>query len=56
MVTHDIREAIDLSDRVLVLDGSPLKIKLDETLPKNYKVDQSSSLWQLEQRIVAILS
>jgi len=56
MITHDIREAIDLSDRVLVLDESPLKIKLDQKIRKDVKVKNPSFLWQLEQQIIAILS
>jgi NitT/TauT family transport system ATP-binding protein len=38
-ITHDIREAIYLSDRVLVLSGRPAKISLelavDLTRPRN---------------------
>jgi sulfonate transport system ATP-binding protein len=29
-VTHDVQEAVTLSDRIVVMDGSPLQIVLDE--------------------------
>lgn len=35
MVTHDIREALSLSSRVLVLTGSPLHIRLNEPVPSD---------------------
>lgn len=32
MVTHDIREAIKLGDRIIVIDGRPVRIVLDITI------------------------
>ncbi|OJF76079.1 MAG: hypothetical protein BKP49_09505 [Treponema sp. CETP13] len=53
MVTHDIHEAISLADRILVLDQTPLQIKLDEPVAKrgdNTK-ETASRLVTLEQKI-----
>ncbi|MCK9169740.1 MAG: ATP-binding cassette domain-containing protein [Treponema sp.] len=33
-VTHDVQEAVSLSDRIVVMDGSPLKVVLDENQVK----------------------
>lgn len=48
MVTHDIDEAIRLSDTVLVMDSNPAHIIHQETIPfqlNDVKDKQSQSLW-----------
>ena len=39
LVTHNLQEAVELSDRVLVLDGQPAQIVLDHTLPPRHRRD-----------------
>ncbi|HZK20365.1 MAG TPA: ATP-binding cassette domain-containing protein, partial [Treponemataceae bacterium] len=62
MVTHDIREAIELAERILVLDGTPLKIQLDEAVVKSNTDNEGNAVqlftagWELEKKIATILS
>ena len=60
LVTHDIREAICLGDRILVLKGSPNQIKMDiqnplekEQLSVKEKYTSQLSL-ELEEKILKI--
>jgi ABC-type nitrate/sulfonate/bicarbonate transport system ATPase subunit len=48
-VTHDVREAVLLSDRILVMDGNPLHMVLDERNSRKGDDD-------LEKRISAVVS
>ncbi len=63
LVTHDIREALCLADRIVVLKGSPLKIELDT--PLQHSKDSSISTRyihlskeniELQEKILGILS
>lgn len=54
MVTHDIREAIKLGDRIIVIDGRPGRIVLDITvnLDEKKKPDYRTTL---EKEILSVL-
>lgn len=63
LVTHDIREALCLADRILVLTGSPLAIRLDTTAPKGKNtpiaeeyIHLSSEKAAIEEKILSLLS
>lgn len=60
-VTHDIREALSISDHVLVISGSPLEKKLDrnvpsQDLPSKTYIQFSKPLHILEFDILKILA
>ncbi len=54
MVTHDIREAIKLGDRIIVIDGRPGRIALDITMNSADKKDPGYKN-ALEQQILCAL-
>jgi NitT/TauT family transport system ATP-binding protein len=56
-VTHDIREALILSDRVFVLSARPARMKDVITLPKTEQTSGALSpeLLEIEQRVIAML-
>ncbi len=63
LVTHDIREALCLADRIIVLKGSPLKIELDTPLQRNKDssisnryIHLSKEKIELQEKILDILS
>ncbi len=63
LVTHDIREALCLADRIVVLKGSPLKIELDTPLQHNKDssiatryIHLSKENIELQEKILDILS
>jgi NitT/TauT family transport system ATP-binding protein len=57
LVTHDIREALSLADRILVLTGEPLHIALDTPVPHSDSsyIHLSPELLKLEEDIIAAL-
>ncbi len=63
LVTHDIREALSIADRIIVLKGSPLNIELDveitqsktETIRNKY-IHLSKENISLQEKILNILS
>ncbi|MCI1209223.1 MAG: ATP-binding cassette domain-containing protein [Treponema sp.] len=61
-VTHDVKEAVCLADRILVLDGSPLQVLLDERNDKGPEsvrnrlfFDPFPPAAELEKRIIRLL-
>ena len=58
-VTHDIDEALVLSDRILVMNKSPGKIKKDVKnnlpRPRTYKSTTSSDFIKLKKKIMSLL-
>jgi NitT/TauT family transport system ATP-binding protein len=57
LVTHDLREAISLADRILVLTGEPLHIALDTPVPRSDSsyTHLSPELLKLEEDIIDVL-
>lgn len=59
-VTHDVREAVILADRVLVFSGGPgtiiADIRIDFPRPRTAETKKSSSFLQYEAQILAALS
>lgn len=53
MVTHDIREAIKLGDRIIVIDGRPGRIVLDITINSPEKSPEYRTA--LEQKLLLVL-
>lgn len=57
LVTHDIDEALYLSDRVLVMDGAHDGVAMDFTLDQpRPRTRDFSGLWSLKQQIIATLA
>ncbi len=63
LVTHDIREALSIADRIIVLKESPLSIKLDAPITKNTKINLrdryihlNKEKIDLQEKILDILS
>ncbi len=61
LVTHDIRDAIVLADRIIVLGGPPLNVvaNIPVTIPRSrsYRMfeDKSSDCWALEATVTAAI-
>lgn len=61
-VTHDIREALCIADRIIVFKGSPAEILLDEKIPQdNLSISESyvhltKEKLKLHEKILTILS
>lgn len=56
MITHDIREALLLADRIVVLGDAPARVRLDVTVPRQQAVRsladlQAPAMLQLEQAL-----
>jgi NitT/TauT family transport system ATP-binding protein len=56
-ITHDIEEAIFLSERVYVMDAHPGRIKQEVNVPASVKKDgkDSAEFIQLKKQIVALI-
>lgn len=56
-VTHEIREAVSVADRILVMDGSPMTVLLDtENVPDSSYTMISSRASEIEKRIINLLT
>ncbi len=56
LVTHDVREAILMGDRILFLDGPPLVLKEDiEGLPRDERDTSSRAFYDLEKRLYSLI-
>ncbi|MGO1259397.1 MAG: ABC transporter ATP-binding protein, partial [Brachybacterium sp.] len=59
MVTHDIDEAIILSDRVIVMSGRPGTLREDITVPfdrpRSFDIERSPEFSELRSRIWNLL-
>ncbi|MDC7241106.1 MAG: ABC transporter ATP-binding protein [Spirochaetales bacterium] len=56
LVTHDVREAILMGDRILFLDGPPLALKADlEGLDPEERDTSSRAFYDLEKRLYSLI-
>ncbi|MBZ5739500.1 ABC transporter ATP-binding protein [Nocardioides mangrovi] len=59
LITHDIREAVYLSDRVIVLSARPTRVRLDVRIdlerPRDLAVTTSAEFAAYEQQLIEVL-